>query len=336
MRKHLLTFVLSASACISYAQDIHFSQFDNAPLFTNIGQTGMFNGDYRFTANYRTQWASVPVPYTTFAVGADMRLLRRKLDKDVLGAGLLITHDKAGDSQLSTSSIVASIAFTKQIAQNIYLFGGTHAGVGQRRFRTDQLRFDDQYTGSGNYDPSTVSADLGNLQNTAFRYFDIGAGFGVRYQRSRRSNLNVGVNMFHLNTPKQTFMGTQAQLAARLNFYASGVFRLAYKWDLMPSFQYQSQPPYTSTTWGAALRYHLNQNLGRETSVWAGTWVRNRDAIIPTLGLSYQTWQVVLSYDINVSNFSVATNRNGAIELSLMYIAKRVPDMGAVKTCPIL
>lgn len=335
MQKYLLLFALSASACVAYAQDIHFSQFDNAPLFTNLGQTGMFNGDYRFATNYRTQWAAVPVPYTTFAVSADARLLPRKLDKDVLGAGLLITHDKAGDSQLSTSSILASVAFTKQLAQNIYLFGGATMGLGQRRFRTDQLRFDDQYTGD-HYDPSVVSADLGNLQNTAFRYFDSGIGFGVRYQRSRRIYFNVGINMFHLNTPKQTFMGTRAELASRLNFYAAGSFRLGYNWDLMPSLQYQSQNPYQSMTWGAALRYHLNHSLGRETSIWAGAWVRNRDAFIPTLGLSYQTWQFVLSYDVNVSSFHVATNRNGAIELSLMYIIKRLPDMGAVKTCPIL
>ena len=39
------------------AQDIHFSQWYNNPLFSNPALTADFDGDYRITANQREQWA---------------------------------------------------------------------------------------------------------------------------------------------------------------------------------------------------------------------------------------------------------------------------------------
>ncbi len=319
----------------AWAQDVHFSQFDNAPLYTNTGQTGMFAGDYRFVGNYRSQWAAVPVPYTSFSASADMRLLRDKLDSDVLGLGLTLIQDKAGDAQLSTSSIALSLAFTKKLAQNLFIFGGANVGIGQRRFKTEALRFDDQYQGD-QFNSNSTSADLANLQNTAFRYADVGVGFGLRWQRSRRTWLNVGVSMQHLNSPAQSFMGTDAQLSARAVLYAAASFRLAYQWDFLPSLQSQAQFPHQSLTFGSIFRHHLNQQLGRETAIFMGCYYRNKDAVIPVIGLNYQTWQFGLSYDINVSNFQVATNRNGAIELSLIYILSKVPKLPTTKICPIL
>lgn len=48
------------------AQDLHFSQFFNSPLTTNPANTGFIpDANYRFGANYRSQWTSVPAPYTT-------------------------------------------------------------------------------------------------------------------------------------------------------------------------------------------------------------------------------------------------------------------------------
>ncbi len=47
------------------SQDIHFSQFFEAPLLRNPALAGLFTGDLRIQAVYRTQWQSVSVPYQT-------------------------------------------------------------------------------------------------------------------------------------------------------------------------------------------------------------------------------------------------------------------------------
>lgn len=42
----------------AFAQDLHFSQFFNAPLLTNPANTGFIpEGDYRIGFNIRNQWA---------------------------------------------------------------------------------------------------------------------------------------------------------------------------------------------------------------------------------------------------------------------------------------
>jgi len=42
------------------------------------------------------------------------------------------------------------------------------------------------------------------------------------------------------------------------------------------------------------------------------------------LGLDYNAWQINLSYDINTSKFQRATQNNGAIEASIIYILSKV------------
>jgi hypothetical protein len=61
MRIGMLAFFFVFSYC-SFAQDIHFSQFDQAMLWQNSAQVGAFNGQFRFAANQRNQWRSVTTP----------------------------------------------------------------------------------------------------------------------------------------------------------------------------------------------------------------------------------------------------------------------------------
>ncbi|MFN7275608.1 MAG: type IX secretion system membrane protein PorP/SprF, partial [Bacteroidota bacterium] len=72
MMKHLpiLIFTLLSilSSSRSWGQDIHFSQYYNAPLLVNPANTG-FNPDfdYRVGVNYRSQWANIGSPYKTMS-----------------------------------------------------------------------------------------------------------------------------------------------------------------------------------------------------------------------------------------------------------------------------
>ena len=45
------------------SQDIHFSQFNEAPLLRNPALAGLFSGDIRLQSVFRTQWQSVTVPF---------------------------------------------------------------------------------------------------------------------------------------------------------------------------------------------------------------------------------------------------------------------------------
>src|SRR5215216_1986707 len=84
----------------SFCQDIHFSQFFEAPLLRNPALAGIFSGDLRIQGVYRTQWNSVTVPYQTASLNGEYKLPIGKSD-DFLTLGGEILYDKAGTVALT-------------------------------------------------------------------------------------------------------------------------------------------------------------------------------------------------------------------------------------------
>src|SRR5260221_8570285 len=85
-----LFFVTSASG-----QDIHFSQFFEAPLWRNPSLAGIFTGDIRVQAVYRDQWNSVTNAYKTGSLNAEYKMPVGK-GNDFFTTGMEILYDRAG------------------------------------------------------------------------------------------------------------------------------------------------------------------------------------------------------------------------------------------------
>lgn len=320
---------------LSIGQDIHFSQYDNSPLYLNPALTGLYNGKFRFTSSVRDQWFSVPVPYMTFSSSFDAHLLPQKLNKNVLSLGSVFHYDRAGDSRLSTTHILVNLSYHQQISKGLFLGAGIQTGFGHRRFRRDLLTFDDQFNGDV-FNPNIVSADINNLNNTSLIFFDLGAGLNLRYQKNSRKWINIGLAMVHLNNPTQSFIGQDILLKPRISLHSNANFSINKKWDIMPTVMLQFQNTYSELLSGLWFKYYLNQKLGRETALFFGSSYRVMDAFVPVLGLNYQDWQIGLSYDLNISKFSVASNYNGAFEVSIIKIWRPVSKLDRIKSCPIL
>lgn len=321
---------------VSQAQDIHWSQFEYAPLQLNAAHTGLFNGHYRVGGNYRSQWFDVPVAYRTAALSFDAHLLPYRLENDVWGAGLSFYHDQAGDGQLSTLSIMAATAYTKRITKHFFIGAGVQVGFKNRRFNLQALTFNDQFNGDV-YDPNITSFDHVKFAgNTNLNYIDINTGLNFRYQQSQRTWMNLGGGIFHLNQAPVSFMGDdEVRLPIRWNIALNGSIKVGERIDIMPSVLFQRQLTYQEIVYGASLRYHFNTNPGRQTSGEIGIMHRWDDAVIARLGFAYQNWHIGLSYDINVSGFTAATRGNGGYELSVIHIWSPVLPLETVKTCPI-
>src|SRR6187397_2827461 len=89
----LLFVLLLAHA--SPAQDIHFSQFFEAPLWRNPSLAGIYTGDIRVQAVYRDQWNSVTTAYRTGSLNGEYKMHVGKGD-DFMTAGLQLLFDRAG------------------------------------------------------------------------------------------------------------------------------------------------------------------------------------------------------------------------------------------------
>lgn len=316
------------------AQDIHFSQFYNAPLNLNPALTGLSPGDQRFGANYRQQWASVPVPYTTFSGAYDQKLYLPWLGSGFFGGGLVFNYDKAGDAKLSWAQLGVNAAYTQQITDEQFLSAGFQLLGGQRAFDPQQLRFDDQYNGDI-FDESIPTAEA--FMKTAVAYIDFGAGINWYFQEEgSRTRIYVGLGFYHLNRPNISFLGDQGvQLPMNGRTYAMATVQLQERLDLVLNGLWNYQGAYQEGVFGGAVRYHLSQERGQELALQLGISYRMSDAMISHFEVFYQNWHLGISYDINTSPFYAATNRNGGPELSLRYIITKVKPPDTFKACPI-
>jgi hypothetical protein len=90
---------------------------------------------------------------------------------------------------------------------------------------------------------------------------------------------------------------------------------------------------------GAAGKLYFNTKKSQELALQLGFSYRfnaRGDALYPSLELLFREWMVGLSWDLNVSNYSVATNRNGGPEITLRYIIHKVYPVKAFKACPLI
>lgn len=327
---------------LTHAQDIHFSQFANVPLQLNPALTGVFLGDTRFNGNYRAQWYDVPVTYRTAYFAVDKKWYTCKNKTRFVGGGLIFNHDWAGDADMATTQVALNLSYTIRIAEKHYLSAGVQGSGYQRSFETEALQFDEQF-GSKGFDPSLANNE--NFFDQSIWYFDFSSGFNWHFQhpnQSKRTRFDVGVGLFHINTPKKSFWDEPTvELPARWAIHGLGLFQVGKKTDVGVTAVGAFQGPHTEYVIGGAVKQHLSLEKTKETALQLGLSYRfnaegfgTGDAIIPNLQIERQAWTFGVSYDINISDINIATNNFGGPEFSLIYTIRK-PDEEICPSCPI-
>ena len=146
--KFFITYLLIAfSFIVVKGQDINFSQFYELPMLRNPALAGSYQGDFRVTAAYRQQWASVTTPYTTQALGVEMKFTTREESANYFSLGVQLTNDVAGDSKMGKTQVLPVVAFHKSLGEDndTYLSLGFMGGVVQNKFDPQKLTFNDQF-----------------------------------------------------------------------------------------------------------------------------------------------------------------------------------------------
>jgi type IX secretion system PorP/SprF family membrane protein len=342
-RISMLWLFFSASSLI--AQDIHFSQYGNSPLNLSPGLAGVFGGDLRFVGNYRQQWRTIPVPYTTFSgsVESKVYLKHRKYNKFIT-TSLLINHDQQGDLELKSLQIGIPFAVTFPLSKSNFLTIGATPMFGQRSFNTDNITFDEQYTG-GMYDPSAAITE--NLSLTSLKYFDLSAGVNLRLQeRHKRSRVDIGAAMHHINRPAHDFWASsvtnkeEVRLYNKLTIYSLGMLQLTDNFDLLVQGLYQKQGGDQEIVYGWGVRMHLSKNKYKELSLQIGADWRHRfsNSFVPHAELFYRTWTLGASFDWDAFSRAgdLVTRQRGGPELSLIYRLYKIKPLDKFRSCPII
>ena len=303
------------------AQDPHFSQYYSSPLTLNPSMTGYTDGDSRFAANYRQQWWSLGSPYTTGTVSYDSKILQKKLDKDVLGFGVLALFDESSGGGFKNVNFAASLAYHKSLNEQSKIGAGFQLVYASRFINSEKLNFASQFNGSG-FDtniPSTES--FGSLQRD---YFDINTGIQYSYQ-SDKVDAYAGASLYHIGRPNISFLKNEMyRLPQRFTAHFGSRITVGENSNkLFFSGIYMQQAGANETNLGVA--YGINAS--DKAIVYGGLWYRIKDAIIPYIGLGYNNFDLGVSYDILNSELKNYKSGNGSCEISVRITGKKTVNV---------
>ena len=324
--------VLLCSTSVALAQDPVFSQYTAAPVYTNPGLVGLYEGELRLTANYREQWGSVLTgqPLRTIAAAGEMRYAMG--GRDYLALSLNALQDEGGSSNYTISRAGFGVTMQKYLdggrgRDATYLGFGARVGYGQNSFDPDGLWF------TSNFDSLTVTINPDGsgiptgYTGSTLSYLDVAGGINLAVVRKEYS-LYVGVAGHHLNSPGTSFVfDATEKLAPRYSALLGGEYLIEDNLRIMPSAIYEMQGQGKRITAGSAI-YYKSDNSG-DAGFRAGIYGRMSsavtsgmyfEAIILAGQLEYKSVIVGLSYDINTGQLGRTTDGRGAFEMSFSYV----------------
>lgn len=320
-QKLLWVILIILSTSTVQSQDIHFSQFNEAPLLRNPALAGLFSGDVRVQSVYRTQWQSVTVPYQTTSLNGEYKIHIKNSD-DYMTVGAQIMLDRAGTIAMTATHILPAVNYHKSLSQerNVYLSLGFMGGMVQRRFDRGKVTTNTQFDGV-TYNPG--AADGENFDKSSYNYFDGTAGlsFNAQINDNPDNNFFAGIALHHFNKP------------SNIGFYTAGKTNLAPKWVYSAGARlatselsyitihsdYSKQGSNSATIGGVIYTYKLDNEIDPKYLIHGGAFVRFKDAIIPVAKLEVRPLAISVSYDANISKLSSASNGRGGFELGITY-----------------
>lgn len=316
--------LLSVSAVM--AQDMHSTQYFASPLTLNPAMTGLTQCDLRISANYRTQWYSVSSnPFTTATISYDMATLKGKLNNgDALGIGALLAYDRAGSGGLTNTTVGLSLAYHKALGyeRKHTISLGVQGYLVQKSLDVTKLTFEDQFDPASGGTPYNTNEMFSNQDLT---YPDFNAGLMYSGRVGDFATAYAGFSYYHMTQPVETFLNSSYahKIHSRYTAYLGGSFDLNENLVLYASGLYQQQAKASEVLLGAAVGFILNPGhdaeYQRNTILYLGGWYRYGDAVAPYVGIEWTKMKIGISYDVNLSSFTPATNGNGAYELSLIF-----------------
>lgn len=323
MKYLLLYFLLVTASLSASSQDLHFSQFNEMPLLRNPALAGNFNGQVRMLTAYRNQWQSVSIPYKTLALGGEFKLYGGQcIDNNFsLTGGIQYVRDEAGDSKLTRNMYLLSLTSRKQLTENLYASAAFCGGPVTSNFNFSGLKWSDQYI-NGQYLPTNPT--MQPVPGSGRNYFDLGwgvsmggndydlqwyAGYGRYHDNKPKvgfSNNNNDLSVLPVRQSVNAGLGIKRNETETVNFYAD------FMWQ-----GHQNQ-----FFAGAMYRWEWVNETGADDdgkSFSVGAFYRLNDAIVPVVNIQLRRFAAGLSYDVNISRLSAASQYQGGFELTFKF-----------------
>jgi type IX secretion system PorP/SprF family membrane protein len=312
------------------AQDIHFSQVFETPLFLSPANTGFYNGYFRAIANYRSQWSAMGNAFQTVAISVDGGLFRSKKRKAFLGLGLTLFNDRAGVAALQKTNALLNVSGILKLSKRSVLSVGLSGGADASNGNYSKLTYGNQFDGNA-IDPNRITGE--SVVYRQYTTTDIGAGAAYEYSKVISDNdhddvtsFKVAIGAFHLNRPVQDFgAGSAYKLPIRWAATLTGHIDFEdTKFSVTPAFVFQQQGVAWQYVIGTYVKYRTKVGTkvtGQKTEngFGLGLFYRGKDAFIYKLLYEIGDYAIGLSYDMNVSGYRTVSKYYGGLEVCLRY-----------------
>lgn len=331
--KIILLLLATVMVRYGYAQDLHFSQYFNAPMLVNPANTG-FNPDYDFRigGNYRSQWANVGTPYRTMSVWGDTKLFTDRFENGWLGVGGSLLKDEAGSGILSSTGGYASVAYHQMLGYNSLLSGGFSLGYMSKRIDISKLTFDNQWNGS--FFDVTIPPNEPFAFNKV-NYFDLQMGLNYAYFASENMYLNAGISVAHINRPRESFFDATVsdnRVEPRYTAFVNSSFKVQNTWIVNPNIYVSKM----GNAWETVVGFNANRDLTGDglSQFIVGLYYRNKDALIPMVGYQVNDLRITVNYDATISSLNALNGSRGAYEISIVKSGIFPSSAGKSVQCP--
>ncbi len=317
------------------AQDAHFSQFYAAPIVMNPAFTGVKNGKVRVAGAYRRQWESISVPFQTFTLSADYNLFSDgKIGDNLMGLGVVLVNDIAGQSQLRRTGVQMNLGYSQNMGvQGNYISIGFQGGVTQEALNIDNLVFESQFDGES-FNASNFSGEM--YENNRIWNYQFSAGMAWTYSKDRNNNYFLGISAHQLNRPNRSFlMDSEDLLHIRYALFGGFEKRIHSFVSIAPRVMVMKQGPHSEYIFGSYFKMHLSEPKAvNNTSLSLGVLYRWKDAFVPIVRFDYGAYGFGLSYDVNISKLTKASQSRGGAEITFIYRGNNSNSYNAPIPCP--
>ncbi len=346
INKKIILFSIGLTIANSiFSQDFTFSQYEEMPMLQNPAFAGSSSDDIKVASGYRSQWASITVPFETITLSVEANILLN--DDDFITIGTQLIKDQAGDSKLSRTQAEPVVCFHKCLdgengnKSGNYLSFSIMGGLVQSQFDPTTLTFDDQFV-AGHFDPLNPTQAV--LKKTSISYIDGSAGLSFTSgtsDGSSGSNFNyyLGAACYHLLKPNVSYFDyDNNQLKQRfvLNAGCSKLNsgnnnRVYFYGDYI--IQGGARQFLSSVLYSKNIQGDDNVNSSK---IFFGAAYRWADALVPILKLKKVSENnemlIGVSYDFNISKLRTASQYRGGLEITASFQKKFSRDM----PCPRL
>lgn len=316
--KFILFFCLFLLVRIAFSQDVHFSQYYASPLTLNPSSTGDFDGDWRFSSNYRNQWRSIAEPFNTMSVGYERQIY---IHSQKFSGGIFFINDESGGINLNVNKLYISLAYHREVNYNEFSVG-FQLGWVFKSVDESKMTLPNQYNiNQGLFDSKLPSGELSTFE--PINYPDV--NLGIAWQREMY-NLRpfAGLSLHHIIFPKESFTEYDNYLYLRLGFQAGLRYDMNNYIYLVPYLNVNYHRRAKEILAGFNTGYKLQKRPLHIKDLFVGFHLRNNidletDAVILVAGINFENIYVGVSYDINISGLSSVTANQGALEFAIIY-----------------